>query len=141
MKNIMMAVLALTLTSTAHAGYYRVLETCTSISPTPDHSIIVAIEAYHGSHVAAADDITTIAIITEETVAGPRQLGSYEVIYKAPAPHIVGTRGAYVGTDFALTFPLVLSPVNEAFANLSAVSNATSDKSEISDTLTCVGDL
>jgi hypothetical protein len=141
MKNMMMAVLALTLTNTAHAGYYTILETCTSISPTPDHSLTVAIEAYHGSRVTAADDVTTVAVITDETIAGPQQLGSYEVTYQAPAPRIVGTRGAYVGTDFTLSFPLVPSHSDGAFASLSAVSNASSERSEISDTLTCVGDL
>jgi hypothetical protein len=143
MKNIlMMAVLALALTSTAHAGYYSVLETCISFDPTPDHSLTVTIETYHGSRVAAAaDDVSTIAIITDETVANPQQLGSYEVIYKAPAPHIVGTRGAYVGTDFNLSFPLVPSQSEGAIADLSAVSNTTSDKSEINDTVTCIGSL
>lgn len=141
----MMAVLALTLTSTAHAGYYSVIETCTSISPTPDHSLTVAIESYHASRVAASDDVTTVAIITEETVAGPQQLGSYEVTYKAPAPHMVGTRGAYVGVDFNLSFPLVPSHGDGSFASLYAVPNGTPDRSDdrapITDTLMCVGDL
>ena len=136
-----MAVLALTLTSTAHAGYYSALQTCTSLDAAPDHSLTVAIEAYHGSRAGVSDDVTTVAIITEETFAGPKQLGSYEVTYKAPAPHMVGSRGAYVGTDFSLSFPVVPSHTDGAIANLSAVSNATSEKTEISDTLTCVGDL
>ena len=142
MKNIMMAaVLALTLTSTAHAGYYSVLETCVSFNATPDHSLTVSIETYHGSRVAASDDASTIAVISEETIAGPQQLGSYEVTYKAPAPHVVGTGGAYVGTDFSLSFPLVPGQSDGAIAELTALSNSTSDKAEITDTLMCINGL
>jgi hypothetical protein len=137
MKNQIFALLALGISSTAHAGYYRVIETCSSLNPGPDHSLTLLVTKYSSSTVGGSTE-RTVAVIRQETFAGYRELGSYEVATLESAP---AYRAAYTGENFTLYFPQDVAHVNGAIANLSARTNATPVESDITDTLLCQGDL
>jgi len=145
MKFLALIVFALSLTAPAQAGYYHVVEVCTSMSPTPDHNYKVIIDARYLSRVDTVNQFETTAILTEESSENSHELGSYDVEYKAPQRGIAGSHGAYVGEDFELSFPLVPGRDGASIAHLSATQNKTSSPAEIEvqvdDTLLCHGDL
>lgn len=144
----MMAIFALSFASTAQAGYYRYVETCTSMSPTPGHNYKVVVAVHFASHVDTVNQEETVAVLTEESSSSPVEIGSYEVEFKAPQRGIVGSRGSYVGQDFSLSFPLVPLHDGASIAHLTATQNRTYVPTEtpdtdvqVNETVLCHGDL
>jgi hypothetical protein len=138
MKTMMMAMMALALTSTAHAGYYATVLTCTDQNAGPDHGFSLKVTEYNASLVGRPVQPQYFAEVSEDTFAGRQVLGNYEVTFQAPQHGSAGSSGAWVGQDFSLSFPVVPTHNHAYVANLSF---STQDQLHRAASLLCTGQI
>ncbi|MGZ3697186.1 MAG: hypothetical protein ACXWP5_03755 [Bdellovibrionota bacterium] len=113
MMVMMAAVLATTVAGsvkTAHASTMFPILECKAVNSGPDYGLTVSILEISGPMTVQGPMIRYSATISEQTIAGERELGTFTVRQKAPKPHVYGAAQVYYGQDIRITVQSDVAP-------------------------------